>query len=233
MAIALGLFWSSIASATTLLSNGFESGNLCPWGEDQGAAISTNPVHSGSYALKMTAVEGGGQYLYSQSTLNLSTAYARFYLYVDTANTQGFVGVFVMGPAEARLYFDGLGTVSLGVWNGYINKQVDGWTSINPRTWYMVEIKTVISPTEGVIEEKLNGAVIASEYGINTGTDKVVLISPEGFSRGDKTEVDVYEDDFAVSDTDYPGVPDPNGEAEQSPLSLDAKGDQSPINLMQ
>jgi hypothetical protein len=234
-AIAIGLFWSSLASASTLFSSGFESGNLCPWGENQGAAVSTNPVHTGSYALKMTAADGAGQYLYSPSTLNLSTAYARFFLYVDSVNTEGFVGAFVMAPAEVRLYFDGLGTVSLGVWNGFINHPVDGSASINPDTWYMVEIKTVISPTEGVIEEKLNGATIASGYGLNTGTDNVTFISPENFTRGDRPAVDIYEDDFAVSDTDYPGVPDPNGEADQSPISFDASSDadQSPIKLVQ
>jgi hypothetical protein len=234
-ALAIGLFWSSLASASTLLANGFETGNLCNWGDDEGAAVASSPAHSGSYSVKMTAAEGGGQYLYSQKTLDLTTAYARFYLYVDNANTQGFTGAFFMGPAEARLYFDGLGTVSLGVWNGFTNQQVDSWTSINPRTWYLVEIKTVVSPTEGVIEEKLNGAVIASGYAINTGTDKITYISPENYTRADTPNVDVYEDDFAVSDTEYLGSSDAVVDANPSPLSTDATPatEASPISLVQ
>jgi hypothetical protein len=216
-AITILMFWASLASAATVFSNGFESGNLSDWGIDQGAEVTTGEVHDGRYALKMTAVDGGGQYLYSPETLDLSTAYARFYLYVDNANTKGFTGVFVMGPAEARLYFDGLGDVSLGVWNGYANYQVGGWTPLTPRTWYLVELKTVVSPTEGVIEEKLNGAVIATGANLDTGIDKVTFISPENFTRGDTPDVDVYQDDLAVSDSAYVGATETDGASTTAP----------------
>ena len=216
-AIAIVLACSSIASATTVFSNGFETGDLSGWGENTGAVLQTSEVHEGRYALKMTAVDGEGQYLYSPDTLDLSSAYARFYLYVDSAATKGFVGAFVMGPAEARLYFDGVGDVSLGVWNGFANYQVGGWTPLTPRTWYMVEIKTVVSPKEGVIEEKLNGAVIATGANLDTGIDKVTFISPENYTRADTPVVDIFEDDFAVSDDAYLGAPEPDSASTPAP----------------
>src|SRR5450432_3567136 len=98
--IAIVLACSSFASAATVFSNGFETGDLSAWGENSGAILQTSEVQAGRYALKMTAQDGEGQYLYSPYTLDLSTAYTRFYLYVDSAATKGFVGAFVVGPTE-------------------------------------------------------------------------------------------------------------------------------------
>jgi hypothetical protein len=202
------LCWSSLASAATVFSSGFETGDLTGWGEDRGAQVTNAEAHDGRYALKMTAADGEGQYLSSPETLDLSTAYSRFYLNVSDARTKGFVGAFVMGPVEARLYFDGVGDVSLCLWNGYTNKVVGGLTPLNPHTWNLVELKTVISPTDGVVEGKLNGAVIARGAGLDTGIDKVTYVSPEAFTRAETPAVEIYEDDVAVSDTENLGGTD-------------------------
>lgn len=204
------LFWTSIASAATLFSNGFEAGDLSGWGEDRGAQVSNAEAHDGRYALKMTAADGEGQYLSSPETLDLSTAYSRFYLYVSDTSTKGFVGAFVMGPLEARLYFDGVGDVSLCLWNSYTNNVVGGLTPLNPHTWNLVELKTVISPTDGVIEGKLNGSIVATGAGLDTGTDKLTYVSPEAFTRAETPAVEIYEDDVAVSDSEYIGGTDPS-----------------------
>src|SRR5579872_1694124 len=161
--------------------SGFEMGDTSEWPTLSGSpVIDTAHVTRGGYSLKATG--GTTTYVESITGLNLSTCYVRFWAYstmtgaatklmhlVDIRNSSDVTILAIIGQ------IDGAGNP---IQFGTSNFASGGFQSINTSTisnnvLHLIEVKLVISATVGVVELKVDGTIVGTQTGQNTGSANV------------------------------------------------------------
>lgn len=189
---------------------GFETGDASEIASLQtGMSIQGTTKRTGSYALKCTT-GGEGEYV---NGLNASTVFVRFALFIEDVSTPGTTQAGY--PLILRTAADGLlATLQLlhGTDGGrtiQIQNQVGGTVNIGSAfavvagQQYVCEVKCVISATVGILELKVDGSVVQSGTGLNTGSTNVDKVRPSQMDTGGFTNF--YIDDVLVDDAAYPG----------------------------
>lgn len=175
-----------------------------------GITVSSAFKHTGGYSLKSASAQNTPSVW--QSGLSLAAAYARCWLYIDELGT-----IVVDADGQSVLAFDTAAAAFVSVVDLYRNASDQSYdlraisatlglvatTKVLPARWYLVELKTTISATVGVVEMRVGGVVIGTLSG-NTGTTNIGRVSLGGaFSAA--SVADFYIDDVMLRDDAYPG----------------------------
>jgi hypothetical protein len=177
-----------------------------------GASVVATHPRSGLYGLKfnsnpyadVTAVVG----------LNKTTLFARSSLYIDVLSTPGsdlFGGGLVLSDASvtqvARVIrqHKSDGTHWLYLTNVVTNTTASP-VQVSAGQHLVLELKCVVSATVGIVELRIDAAVVATLTNQNTGTNALDRFIVSGALNGDQFGYsDAYMDDLAVDDAEYLG----------------------------
>jgi len=209
------LLFCEPAAATTKLMFGAELGHDIELSTSKSGTntIDSSTKHAGCCSLSQPA---GTNYTFLSPTgLNASTIYTRYYTRVhvttNPSSTTVLQGMTIFNGtvdvAYVRLVVTSGGALSFRLYNAIGAAQVGSDSSFTADTWYLVEIKTVISATVGVLELKVNGSVVATGSSLNTGSTNVSDIVPTAYQATlNGLVATVWWDDVLASDSAYPGA---------------------------
>lgn len=196
-------------------STGFETGDaaeLVGGTLATGFTVQSTIKRSGSFALKNDSTTSNEQNVLD--FLNAPTLYTSLYFYIDVLSTPGADKFGQLLPYRDRATNALLGYLarihrSSGVHNLYLWNQVASVSSdqsavtVTPGVWNRLELKMAVSPTDGVMELKVNGDVAAALTAQNLGSSPIDVVrfrgevETAGVSQG-------YFDDVEVLKTMYP-----------------------------
>lgn len=168
-------------------------------------------VKTGAYSYKYSPVDTTFTNL---GGINSATAFSRSHHYfTKTANPAGTIEILCLvhhngtsDVAQLFLKVTSGGATSLVLRNGNGGAQIGSDFSVSLDTWYTVEVKTVISATLGILELKVNGAVVATGSNLNTGTNNITLWIQAFYNAAFGTFLGFqYMDDLILGDSAYIG----------------------------
>ncbi len=214
--VTLMLITASRAEATTIFSDGFESGNFDAWTgtyitSGQSLTVQDTIKHHGTYAAKAETVAGAGwknAYAYQRFS-SASTVYGRAYFYIDSytgGETRGFINFanWDYSRTSAGIAIDENRYLYLQYFYGSGDVAYDtSATALALDTWYSLELKVVISATVGEVRVYLNGTEVEdlAQTGLNNswclGTTQVA----GGLINSNSSVAIVYYDCVVVSDS--------------------------------
>jgi len=197
-----------------LYFTGFETGDASELSSlGAGFSIDSAVKQSGSYALK-----GEGDYaeLLAVVGLSLASVWARMYIRPSgvPASPAGAPGGIVLRHAtDAEVYTSiatasgtGARTIQLVHRTGGGDVNLGSAWPIALNEWTRLEVKCVISTTVGIAEMALNGVVVETHTGLNTGSAPIVSLScAMGNDVVGVANIVHHFDDIQVNDAAYPG----------------------------
>jgi hypothetical protein len=202
------------AFATTIFSDGFESGNFNAWtGTEQSSGtivVSSDYAHHGSYSAKSSITGSNGYASCYKDITSQTTIYIRAYVYITAGTFASGTQVSFISPRDVP---DGITPCYVGVananrqlWLRYrhsaTNYDVYSATTLSTNTWYCIELKYVKSSTNGEYRVWLNGNEVTdlTQTGKNTDADVTrVRVGPRYTSE--ITNFVGYFDCVVVADT--------------------------------
>jgi hypothetical protein len=202
------------AFATTIFSDGVESGDFSAWTELAGAtaSVQSTVVHHGSYAAKWSLGTSTSAYcdLKKVFASSYSTIYMRIYFYFSNSIPDNNAIVYILRNQKSGVaWISGVyiknvsGQLRWGIENTVSGTKYDSTASPTLNTWYCVELKTVISTSAGELRLYIDGTEILTKTGLNTGTNSVDAIvvgsSKDGWSTAQAFTG--YTDCVVVADT--------------------------------
>ena len=169
-----------------LFYDGFESGTFNAWtgtsvSSGEIAATANTPTHHGIYSAKYSSNGGGGtEYAYSYKTMASSTElYARSYFYVSQSGiadeSDRFYTIIFKAGSNSVAYAGWKKTGGLVQWSlvirsgtSYVYAYSANVPSMNH--WYCVELHWKEDAAAGLGELWVDGSLVCSITGVNTGT---------------------------------------------------------------
>lgn len=207
-----------LVHATTLFSDGFESGQINPspgaWtGNGSSTAtitVSTDCAHSGTYSAKLAGLTSNGRNAYATINVagNPTILYARSYVNFtsDIASGTQFIGFPQFVTANYGFY-SGLQKNATGdywVAGRYISSYAY-WNSsiitLSTKHFYQIGMKVVISATVGELHVYVDGVEVVTVTGIDTGINPITSVRFGGIDRGAVNAGTIYIDDAIVATT--------------------------------
>ena len=183
------------AFATTIFSDGFESGNFSAWTGTSynyyAPTVVSDYVHHGSYAAKCSSPNNGYSQVYKNLGSSYTTLYTRAYMRFDSLPTSSGIAIYLLSHADTQerlgtgwpanvMIKNDAGTVKWGV-RYYAFGWYDAVSTSSPQatTWYCVELKTVFS-SSGEIRLYIDGTEVLSVTGLDWSggaTDRIAIRS--------------------------------------------------------
>lgn len=192
---------------------GFETGDQREF-PIQGSTNSADSgtFYTGAYSLKIPAEGSGTSFANTNPVMNSASAYTRHHMrYTVTANPAAQLDMLVFltytGADALQLFvrISAAGALTLVLKNGVGGAEI-GTFGISGSTWYLVETKTVISATVGILEVKVDGVVAITASNLNTGVANVTTVIVSNFNGSPGTlTANYFVDDLIVSDSGYIG----------------------------
>ncbi len=183
--MAASLAYVPAASADTIFSDGFESGNFSAWslvqtGGDGTAAVESQIVRSGALAAQFTETANTGSRAYARETFGAAqtdlTATGDFYVAQQGASG-GNVPLFrLLDPTSTRLvsvYRQNGTSGTIGV--GYGGKNFSSTGKLALGTWGTVSVHVVVAGASSTIAITLNGNTVYQATG-NLGSAGVATL---------------------------------------------------------
>lgn len=214
-----GIMSVTRVDAAYLNISGFETGNTLEAQSSFGTvSVQSTTKRTGSYALKSnpTATTGGVDMRGLSASgfsadLDASTVYSSvsFYYVGNPSVDQNVLGYINSASVNlARLILTTSGQIQAQYWNGAdAATSVGSAVSLTPNTWYTLELAAINTTTPGssTVEWRLNGVVQATLGSLtirsaNRDIDWVRL------GAGAAVTSETYYDDFAISNSAYPGI---------------------------
>lgn len=206
--------------ADPIFSDGFESGDVDEWDSSnpQGGSlleVQNSTKNTDTYALHCTMAAWNNYDNVQKDVTAQSTAYVRFYTFIHVMPASGqriilsnFIGsTTANNVAGVGIYNDG-GTYKWDIYYSANGSQTDALLATpNPTTdnWYCVELKTVVSGTEGEMRVYIDGSDLLDVTSADNNNEGNCRWLQSGINfTGGGTESDVYIDDVVV-DTSYIG----------------------------
>jgi hypothetical protein len=171
--------------ATTIFSDGFESGNFNAWtGTEQSGGtivVSSAYAHHGSYSAKASITASQGYASCYKDITSQTTIYIRAYVYIAAGTFASGVQVGFISPRDVpdsiTACHVGVANANRQLWLQYrhstTNYDVYSSTTLSTNTWYCIELKYVKSTTAGEYRVWLNGNEVTdlTQTGKNTDAD--------------------------------------------------------------
>jgi hypothetical protein len=229
--------------STPIFTDGFESGGFSAWtgvrsiGSGAISSVQTAPAYSGAYAMKAAVADGNresGTCIYKDLGGGYNTLNARVYVQISSKPAAGGV-LEIFGFSSDGWLPNAVGArVDIENDNGAaqwrLNYYSNGWQtayagSVNPNTWYCVEVKLVIGNGSGETRLYINGAELVAKTGL---TNTAPGSSVRYFSLGVDDEsggsaLSVYLDSATVSSAyigpQQPSSPTPTPTPTTSPTA--------------
>jgi hypothetical protein len=158
---------------TEFFNNGFEEGNFSAWTSTTGSpTIVTDPVHHGTYAMRVIG-NNAGSADYASKNISFGSANPRFlrtYLYFDDLGDEDYTGNILgiyyydscLGGFIVR--FDGSKNVIRVVYSDTLG--ANGTTDLQEDTWYCFEIEQKNGSGDGYVKIYLDDNLEAENTGL-------------------------------------------------------------------
>jgi hypothetical protein len=171
--------------ATTIFSDGFESGNFNAWTDTEQSSgtivVSSAYAHHGSYSAKASTTASNGYASCNKDITSQTTIYMRAYVYISAGTfASGVLVSFLLlrdVPDSISPCYVGVANANRQLWLRYrhsaTNYDVYSSTTLSTNTWYCIELKYVKSSTNGEYRVWLNGNEVTdlTQTGKNTDAD--------------------------------------------------------------
>ena len=214
-AICLGaLALAPPAGASTLFSDGFESGSLSNWSPvtaSGSAAAQSQVVRSGSYAARLTSSSSTSSRAYVRRTLPGAQTELTVSgdVRIAAGGSSGNVPIVRLFDASgARLlsfYRQNNDGDRLYVQHSGRYNSTSGWLALN--TWAHFDVTVRTAGSASTVSVKLNGAVIHQTSAASLGTSGVYAIQLGNDTYGQA--MDVFADNIAVTSAQSAGTTPP------------------------
>jgi Ca2+-binding RTX toxin-like protein len=196
------------AGATSVFSDGFESGTLSAWTSSLGMTVQSTDVFTGGFAAEATAVSGRA---YAQKTLSvpvqgLSLA-AAFKLVSQGPNSVVLLRFQTAAPANiATLFLDAPGNLMLR--NDAQGSTLWSSTIVQPGAWREVEVRLEVAGPASHVEVLLDGSTVAAlSTTLALGGDPIARIIVGDNVPGRTFQVRFDDVGAATLDTEPPSPP--------------------------
>jgi hypothetical protein len=188
------------------------------------ASISDAPTvqnttkRTGTYAFELTSAAANKSVVFVESggVLSHTTVYGRVYFRLNVATPPSVA----VSPSGRILFFDTAGATVARIstaWNtdgtvtGSLRHDTLGqigsdFTLPADGAFHLCELKCVMSATVGILEAKIDGVVVASGTGLNTGTASIVRAACFGPPNTNGLAATLWLDDLLLDDSAYPGA---------------------------
>jgi len=212
-----------------VFEDGFESGNFSAWTGNSVSgftqAVSTDYAHHGTRSLKAVGGNGASEYHELYKTITAATAYyIRGYIYFETLptnNVTAWVGPTFLNSADLNIAGAGIRKQATDYnWcaiNGAPASNVAyhaNISTINPDTWYCLEIYSEVHATAGVLKLWVDGNLVVNQSGLITnGLGNIArgsALSYTEWGAWNPTDITLYHDCYVI-DSSYIG-PESAGE---------------------
>ena len=170
-----------VASAGTIFSDGFESGDFSAWsqvqvGADGKAVVQSAVVSSGALAAQLSETATSGSKAYVRKTFSAAqqdlTATGDFRILAQGSGSSGNVPFFrLFNPSNGRLvalYRQNGSTGSIGLTVGSSHLSTSGKLALN--TWGTISLHAITNGASSTLEVRLGGTLIYSTTSVNLGT---------------------------------------------------------------
>jgi concanavalin A-like lectin/glucanase superfamily protein/predicted actin-binding protein len=179
---ALVLAWlasAGPASADTIFSDGFESGDFSAWSQtltagDGNATVQSANVRTGLLAAQLSESATSGSKAYSRKSFSAVqdlTASADFNVLQQGASGGNVPFFRFLDPTSARivsLYRQNGTKGSIGLGYGGVNYSTTGTLALN--TWATLSLHVITAGTSSTVQVRLNGALIYQTTAASLGT---------------------------------------------------------------
>jgi hypothetical protein len=205
--------------ATTIFSDGFESGDFSAWtgtstGKGGSISVDTSQVHHGTYAAK--AIQGGldaWAVAYKNFATTYSIIYARSYVQLSSLPSSG-VRLYIYpcifeGSAAAHILVGACVYNDAGTLKWDLRYRTDSveenhaystTPTINANQWYCVEVKFVKGSGNGEVGLYIDGNLVISVTGLTNNAYSAGRLEVGVYSTS-ATYITVYHDCVVVADT--------------------------------
>jgi hypothetical protein len=208
--------------ATTLFSDGFETGNLSAWSTNGSGGGGTSPsvqtllVHSGVYGAQEVINTAWGAYSYLYKSISpVTTTYLRAYLAFGNQIDSGtWLGVGNMIYASSSLnWLLALYRPDASHWQwqirdmsvspGAIVCTSPSFTGLMLNHYYCVEMAGNVSVTLGAALLYVDGVQVASATGLDTGAGQIVTVGIQTYAQvySETAGMTLYFDDVVAADS--------------------------------
>ena len=187
LACAVALFAGvGTASADTVFSDGFESGNFSAWTQvqtagDGTAAVQSAIVRTGSLAARLSESSTSGSKAYARKTFGSAqldmTASGDFQVLQQGASGGNVPFFRFLDPSSARIvsvYRQNGTSGSIGL--GYGGSYFSTTGSLPLNTWATIALHVITNGPSSTVEVRLNGTLIYQTIGASLGTAGVSTI---------------------------------------------------------
>jgi chitodextrinase len=207
--------FSNSATATTptvavLFSDGFESGTLAGWTQNNGLVVQQSHVFAGSYAAQGVSSGSAGASAYRQLAESEASLYyiARFKVLSQSQNVNvlRFRNSTVAASALTTLFVTNAS--KLGLRNDVTGAATTSSTTAAAGQWHTVQVHLVVNGLASQTEVWLDGTLVAdlSQSGVNVGTNPIGRLEIGDPSLG--RTFDIAFDEVAY-DREFVGDPTP------------------------
>src|SRR6185437_14775422 len=190
---------TTLAAATPLFSDGFESGTFGAWTSNGGLALESTDAHSGTVAAEGAATNGA---VYAKKTLPVgpySDAYARVWVEMKTL-PNGTIGLLRLRDTSAgsvgNVFLTSAGRL------GFSGGTLSSTSTVSLGTgWHMIEVHVLVSGTSSSYQVWLDGQPVAGLSGTFdlTGSGAVTILQVGDSSAVTGRIYDAVYDDAAFS----------------------------------
>jgi chitodextrinase len=183
----------------TLLSDGFETGDLSQWSTVSGLTIESTTPHSGTYGAEETST-GTPTYAYESLPGAYTELWAQTWVYVNSQSTSAnLIGLRGSnGGSIINLYLSQTGKLSLrgNVGGGFTATSA---TTMPAGSWHRVVLHAIIGGTSGSVDVSTDGTAVTdlSLTGQNLGTNAITSLQLGETTTGRTYDIDF--DDVAVA----------------------------------
>jgi hypothetical protein len=153
--------FTPIPSGSIVFSDGFETGNLSQWTMNQGLAVQTQPIASGTYAARGTSAAGGATYARKLLAAPQTDLYYRIWFHVldQAANTVNLMKFRTATNAPIlSVSVNNLGKLSYR--NDIAGTSVNSTVNVVRGQWHSLQVHVRIAGTASQVEVWYNGVLV-------------------------------------------------------------------------
>jgi chitodextrinase len=184
----------------SVVTDGFETGNLSAWGTVTGLTVGTGLVHSGSFGARETST-GATTYAYRTLPATYGELWVQSWVYVASRSTSANLFGYrsTSGASIVNLYLDTTGRVSLR--NNIGGVTTYSTTTVAAGAWHRFVLHVLVSGTSSSVDVTMDRVAVpgltltGQDFGLNL-ISKIQL----GETTSGRT-YDIAFDDLAVAQT--------------------------------
>jgi PKD repeat protein len=186
VALAVAVLGVGTASADTVFSDGFESGDFSAWsqlqvGGDGTAVVQSTIVRTGSLAAQLSESSTSGSFAYARKTVSAVqqdvTASGDFQVRQEGASGGNVPFFRLLDPSSVRVVTLYRQNATGGqIWVGYAGGHFSTTGTLPLNTWGSLSLHVITNGTSSTVEVRLNGTLIYQTSSASLGTSGIATV---------------------------------------------------------